>query len=156
MKARIRTILASFVLGALIGAAGLNWATGYHLDKAELEIKRIQANLADQAEKNTVLEKKLAVRQKLTINEITVYVNVDDEFEKLELESIIKKLLRELKGKQLKEVDPTLVVSIVDKRIVETQEHKYRLAVKGTLVSEKVIMYVEAAEIRDIPLSKPH
>lgn len=154
MRARIRIILASFMLGALIGAAGLNLATGHHLDKAELEIKRLHANLNDQSDKIAVLEKKLAVRQNLTINEIRVYVNLDDEFEKLELESNIKKLLRELKGKELKEIDPALVVSIVDKRIVETQEHKYRLTVKGTLVSERVIMYVEAREIKDVPITK--
>ena len=154
MNARIRIILASFVLGVLIGTAGLNWAIGHHLDKAELEIKRLRANLADQAEKITVLEKKLAARQNLTINEIIVYVNLADEFEKLELESVIKKLLRELKGKQLRDIDPALVVSIVDRRIVETQDHRYRLTVKGTLVSERVIMYVEAKEIRDIPITE--
>lgn len=153
MNPRLKLILASFILGALVGAASLNLILGQHLDTAELEIRKLRSGLADQYEKIALLEKKLAVRQNLIVNEIIVNVNLDNEFEKLEIESTTKKLLKVIKGKDLKELDPNLVINMIDKRVIETPEHKYRLTVKGTLISEKVIMYVDAEEITEVPMS---
>ncbi len=152
MISRLKFIIAGFILGFLVGAATLNLILGRHLDNAELEIKKLRSDLADQYEKTTLLEEKLAVRQKLTVDEIMVNANLEDEFEKLEVESTAKKLLKVLKGKELKELDPTLVINILDRRIVETPEHKYRITVKGTLISERIIMYIDAEEIKDVPL----
>lgn len=153
MITRLRLIIASFILGALVGAAALNLVSGRHLDNAELEIRKLRSSLADQNEKTNLLEKKLAVRQKLIVNEIIVSANLNDEFEKLEVEAAAKKLLKVLKGKDLKELDPNLVINIIDKRIVETPEHKYRITVKGTLISERIIMYIDAEEIREVPMA---
>lgn len=153
MTSRFKLIIASFTLGILIGASVLNLVMGRHLDNAELEIRRLRSDLTEQYEKTALLEKKLSVKQKLIVNEISVYANLDDEFEKLEVEAAAKKLLKVIKGKNLKELDPNLVVNIIDKRIIETPEHKYRLTVKGTLLSERVIMYIDAQEVSDVPLA---
>lgn len=154
MISRLKLITASFILGTLVGAAVLNLVLGRHLDNAELELRTLRSGLAEQREKTSLLEKKLEVRQKLFVNEIRVNINLEDEFEKLEVEAAVKKLLKVLKGKDLKELDPNLVINIIDKRIVETPEHKYRVSVKGTLISERVIMYIDAEEIKEVPLSK--
>ncbi|MFZ5641617.1 MAG: hypothetical protein ACOY4Q_13145 [Bacillota bacterium] len=102
---RVRAVLAGFLLGALVGASGLNLVAGRHLDRAELEI-----------------------------------------------ETAVKKLLKNLRGQEVHTLDPMLITNIVDRRFIETFDHKYRLTVKGTLVSEKIVMYVEAEELTENPL----
>lgn len=154
MITKTRLFLASFILGALVGSAGLNWVTGRHMDKAELEIRRLRSEVADHNEKIATLEKRLAIEQNFSVSEIQVYVNLDDEYEKLELETEVKRLLKDLRGKDLKDLDPVLVAGIVDKRIIDTGKHKFRLSVKGTLISEKIIMYIEVKEMKDIPINK--
>ncbi len=152
----VKPILAGFILGAVLGAAGLNLAAGRHLDEAELKIRILQSQLEDRTEQlanmqksMADLEKKLAARQKLVVNDIDVHVKYKNEYEQLEIETAVKKLLKNLMAKEVKTLDPILVTNIVDQRIIETGKHKYHLTVKETLVSEKIIMYVEAKEIKE-------
>jgi len=154
--ARFKTVLAGFVLGLMVGAAGLNLAAGRHLDQAELKIRILQSQLEDRTEQLSGmekaladLEKKLAARQRLVVSDIDVHVRYKDEYERLEIEAAVKKLLKNLMTKEVKTLDPILVTNIVDQRIIETGKHKYLLTVKETLVSEKIIMYVEAKEVKE-------
>ena len=145
---KIKTVTAAFILGILVGAACFNLLTGHRLDKAELEIRQLRAELDDKTEQLANLEKKLAVKNKASVVEdVDVQVIFKDEYEKIEISSAVEKLLKSVQGKEVKSLDPLLVANIVDGRTISTASHKYTLFVKGTLISETIIMYVEAKQI---------
>lgn len=146
---RIRGILAGFLLGILVGASGLNIAIGNNLDRAELEIRRLELQLEDQSEQLVDIEKKLALKGTMVVSDIDVRVEFPDEYEKLELEDQVKKILKNLRGKEVKNLDPLLISNMVDNRIINTDEHKYNMNVTAVLVSEKVILYLVAKEIEE-------
>jgi len=147
---RVKAVLAGFTLGALIGAAGLNLALGKHLDKAELEIRKLRLAYEEQTEQLQAAEKELAIKTRVAVvNEITVNVIFEDEYERIEIETAVRKLLRNLKGKEVSSLDPLLVSNILDGRTITTPDSKYILTVKGILVSEKIVMYIEAKEVEE-------
>ncbi len=147
---RIKALAAGLFLGILIGAAGLNVIMGSHLDKAELEILKLRAELEDKTEQLESAEKELEVKkQAAVVDEIDIHVDYSDEYEKLEIEAAVKKLLSDIKGQEVRTLDPLLVTNIVDERTIATDNHKYNLKVRGTLVSEKIIMYVDATEVKE-------
>lgn len=151
---RLSALIASFTLGILVGSAAVNLISGAHLDYAELEIQKLNTKLADQSEQITALEQNLAKRQKSSsINEIDIRVSFKEtkpanEYDKLGIEKSVKKLLRDVRGKEVSSVDPLLITNIIDRRTVESSNRKFLLVVKGTLISEKLIMYVEASQIQ--------
>lgn len=152
--AKIKAILAGFILGFLTGAAILNLLIGNNLDKAELKINKLQSELEDSSaqvidlEKELAnVEKKLTAKQKPVVSTMDIHVLLEDEFEKLELEAEVKKLLQDIRGKDVEALDPLLITGIVNGRTLSTAARNYRMTVKGTLVSEKLIMYIEANEI---------
>jgi len=144
-------VIASFIVGMLIGAAILNMFCGTHIDNAELEIQKLHTKLADQSEQITALEKNLEKRQKLAVTEIEVHAyfkdnEESDEYNQLEIEKIVKKLLKDIRGKQVSSLDPLIIANIIDGRTVEVSNSKFMLSVKGLLITEKLIMHVEMTE----------
>jgi len=147
---RMKALASGLFLGILIGAAGLNIVVGSHLDRAELEILKLRTELKDKSEQLESAEKELEVKkQAAVVDEINIHVNYSDEYEKIEIQSAVKKLLENIKGQEVQSLDPLLVTNIVDGRTVVTENQKYSLKVRGTLVSEKIIMYVDAEEVKE-------
>ena len=147
---RMKALASGLFLGILIGAAGLNIVVGSHLDRAELEILKLRTELKDKSEQLESAEKELEVKkQAAVVDEINIHVNYSDEYEKIEIQSAVKKLLKDIKGQEVQSLDPLLVTNIVDGRTVATENQKYSLKVRGTLVSEKIIMYVDAEEVKE-------
>lgn len=150
---RFKPILAGFLLGWLIGAASVSLLAGSNLDEAELEIRDLRLQVEDQTEQLTDMSKKLSdARRNLVVSDIDVHVDFPDEYERLEIETAVKELLKNLKGREVSSLDPALVANIVDRRLIEVAEHKYHLTVNGTMVSEKIVIHLTAKEIKEFSL----
>ena len=146
------SVIAAFIAGMLIGAAGLNLVAGKHVDNAELEIERLLEEAAEQAEQIISLEEALSERQKVVVTEIEVHTTFEkdrekDAFSALEIEKNVKNLLKDVRGKEVASLDPLLIRNIIDGRTVEISKHQLVLSVKCLLVSEKLIIYVEVSEV---------
>jgi|LFRM01.2.fsa_nt_gb hypothetical protein len=145
------SVIASFIFGLLAGAAIINLVCGTHLDNAELEIERLNALLAEQTEQIAALERTIAQQEEFTVTEIEVHVlfkdeKENDELSSLEIEKRVKELLKNIRGREVSTLDPILIVNIVDGRPIQVSNTEYILTVKSLLISEKLVMHVEAAE----------
>lgn len=145
------SVIAGFIIGILAGAAGLNMVTGTHMDRAELEIERLNAELAESYEQISALEKTLAQHKKAAVTEIEVHVafkdgNQRDELTTLGITKTVRELLTNIRGREVSTLDPQLIVNIVDGREIEISNREFVLTVRSLLVSEKLIMDVEAKE----------
>ncbi|PKM89869.1 MAG: hypothetical protein CVU87_04000 [Firmicutes bacterium HGW-Firmicutes-12] len=150
-----RSVIASFIIGILVGAATLNIVCGKHLEHAKLEIEKLEAKLADQTEQITALEKTLAQRQVLVVTGIEVHVSFKDEalneeYNTLEIEKSVNKLLKDIRGKKIPSLDPLLITSIIEGRSIKISNEEYILSVKSLLISEKLIIYVEITAKEDM------
>lgn len=148
---RWATLLAVFIFGFILGAAVLNYISGTHLDRAELEIQKLNHIRLDQTEQIKALENNLAEQKAITVNTIEIRIisekeSKTDPYNKLEIEKEIKQLLKNVRGQEISTLDPLLINNMIDKRTVTVSEHRYILSVKGTLISEKLVMYVEVQE----------
>lgn len=143
-------IIASFIVGLMVGAAGLNLVSGTHLDNAQLEIERLNAQLAEKSEQISALEETIAQQEKWAVTEIEVHVSFEDpkendELNTLEIEKTIKELLKNVRGRQVSTLDPALVFNIVNGRTIEVSNIEFTVTVKSVLISEKMVLNVEAA-----------
>lgn len=143
--------IASFIVGMLTGAAVINLICGTHVDNAELEIERLNALLAEQNEQIAALEATIAQQEKLAVTEIDVQVSFPDkkeadELSTLEIEKTVKELLKNIRGREVSTLDPLLIVNIVDGRPIQVSNAEFVITVKSLLVSEKLIINVEAEE----------
>jgi hypothetical protein len=144
-------MIASFIIGVLMGAAALNLVSGTHLEKAQLEIERLNAQLAEQSEQITALEETIAQHEHLAVTEIEVHVSFkdpkqDDELHTLGIERTIKELLKTVRGREVSTLDPVLILNIVDGRSIAISNVEFTVTVKSLLVSDKLILHVEAVE----------
>lgn len=145
------SVIAGFFVGILVGAAALNLVYGTHIDNAELKMERLQEEILEQSEQIATLEKALSQHQNLAVTEIEVHVTFEgdkdyDEYTKLEIEKTVKDLLKEVRGKEVSSLDPLLVRSIIDGRTVEISKLEFILTVECMLVSERLIIFLDAAE----------
>ena len=144
-------VLAAFVLGLAIGAATLNLISGTHLDTAQLEIERLNVKLDEQSKQIATLQETIAQHQEFAVTEIQVAVSFkdaaqNDEINALEIEKTIKDLLKSVRGREVSTIDPVLLVNIVDGRTIEVSNVDFKVKVKILLISEKLLMHVEAEE----------
>jgi len=145
------SIIASFIVGLMVGAAGLNLISGTHLENAQLEIERLNAQLIEKSEQISALEETIAQHEKWAVTEIEVHVSFkspkhNDELNTLEIEKTVKELLKNIRGREVCTLDPTLVFNIVNGRSIEVSGVEFIVSVESILVAEKLEMYVEAAE----------
>jgi hypothetical protein len=142
------SVIASFIIGLLVGAATLNLVCGKHLDQTKLDIEKLQEKLADQNEQIITLEKTIEQSQVLVITGIEVHVRFKDEdlnedYNILEIEKAVKQLVKDIRGKEVSSLDPLLIKNIIEGRTIKISNEEFLLSVKSLLISEKLIIYVE-------------
>ncbi|NLW25420.1 MAG: hypothetical protein GXY91_09355 [Clostridia bacterium] len=146
-----KKILALFILGVVIGSAMTNLAIGYQLDKLYSQKLNLEAQLADKEEQIKVLEEKVSEANRwLIVQEIQVEITLpersfpDKQQLELEIEKIIKNILKNVRGQKVSQLDPMVIWNIVDQRKVEVLGYQFTLEVQGIIVSEKVVFYIFA------------
>lgn len=145
------SVIASFIVGILAGAAVINIVCGKHIDHAELEIERLHSQLEEQSEQIATLEETLAEQEEFAVTEIEVHVTFkdkkqNDELNTLGIQKSVKDLLKTVRGREVSTLDPMLIFNIVDGRSLQVADTEFIVTVKSVLVWEKLVMYVEAAE----------
>jgi hypothetical protein len=143
-------LMVSFIIGVLIGASMVTWWVGARIDYLMLQNEKLQATLDTKETQIKKLEENLASKQRFVVKDIQVEVSFPDEkeedsFVQLTLERKIVEMLNDLWGKEVSTLDPALIANIIDSRTVQVDQQQYHLTVtRGPLVSDKVLIYVEA------------
>jgi len=143
-------ILAIFTLGAIVGASLMNFQIGQKIDQlhqqndvlvSEVEDKEIMINELDKSLKSLEGEK-------YVVKSISIHIELEkeDEFTQLELEKQVKDMLLSIIGRELEEIDPLSVPTIINKRRVLIENTEYLLEVENSLISEEIVMYIKATK----------
>jgi len=151
-KMKSKYFLISFgtglIAGILIGATALTILASYRMDKLYENLAALENVINEKDAKLKKLEESINTMYfVLQDTEIIVeFIGEDagDEIDRIEIEKAIKEKYTELLGKEVKSIDPDLVVKVVDQRIFKLDEKEYRLRVSKLLLSETLKLWVEA------------
>ncbi|MDK2823224.1 MAG: hypothetical protein PWQ67_1465 [Clostridia bacterium] len=146
--------LALFTIGVIVGAVLTTLAIGYQMEKIHNENSYLKVQLDEKENQIKALEDKVSEAKRwFIVKEIEIDLELpqrnfaDEENLKIKIEEQVKDMLKNIRGKRVKELDPQVIWHIVDKRKIEALGYHFTLQVKGVLVSEKIIFYVYAKYI---------
>jgi len=134
-------------IGILMGTAAFNTFVSYRMDQLYKRIALLEQTVQD---KNAILEKfeKNINTRSLIIKGIeVVLVFSGDEIDKILIEKNIKDKYSTLLGKEIKNIDPNLIIEVVDKRIFKIEDKEFKLRVNRLMITEilKIWISVEQA-----------
>lgn len=150
-KIKRKYLLMSFgvgiIAGILIGAIGLTTLVSYRMDKLYEYVATLENTINEKDFKLNKLEESINTMY-FVLQDIEIVINfsgedTEDEIDKIEIEKAIKEKYTELLGKEVKSIDPDLVVEVVDQRIFRLEEKEYRLRVTKLLLSETLKLWIE-------------
>ncbi len=139
--------LTGLIAGMLIGSAILTVIVSYRVDEQYRQITYLENTIQ---EKDTQLEKleQSINTQDLILKEIEVSLtftenkdeNIEeeqiDEIDKIDIEKAIKEKYSSILGKEVKNIDPDILIEVIDKRIFKIENREYRLQVHKLILTE--------------------
>jgi len=139
--------VGGILIGILIGIAAFNILVSYRMDQFYNRIAFLEQTVQD---KNAVLEKfeKSINTRSLIIKGIEVVLDFSgDEIDRLLIEKNIKDKYSTLLGKQIKNIDPDLIVEVVDKRIFKIEDKEYKLKVNRLVITEILKIWISVEQV---------
>lgn len=143
--------IASFIVGAVVGAAVLLLLRGHDLDQLYLRMAQLRVENSQLQEEVDSLKNDLADRQKQSVRKvrkIEVTAEASDEFTKLSIAKYVKERTRPLLEKELAYLDgnPQLITGLVDGRICTVQNQPYLIHVESVIIGETLFIWVKGTK----------
>jgi len=144
--------LVIFILGFLVGGIYVNIRLGEQVDNLSQANNSLRDELADKQNELQQLKDNMAQKniQVVTAIQPIISLPVDklNKYEemsvRLEIEKNIKDWLKSLFGQEVRSLNYLLIPEIIDGREMEIESKKYRLQVKILVITDKIIIYVDA------------
>jgi hypothetical protein len=136
------------LIGSLIGTVIFTVLVSHRMDEHYKKIASLESIIQD---KDAKLEKLEASINSYTIvlKNIEVQLihkeNEIDEMDKIDIQKVIREKYSTLLGKEVKTIDPDILVEVVDKRIFKIENKEYRVYVEKLILTEilKLVVRVE-------------
>ncbi|MBS4021428.1 MAG: hypothetical protein KGZ79_03255 [Dethiobacter sp.] len=127
------------VLGVLLGAISMNIHLASRLDTLYLDREKLRVSLYETTERLKKIEAQWQDHRTMLVREVEIQFSKEtqDVFLEVALRQAVIKLTQELVGEKLDLLSPYLAVQLLDRRIVEADNGRYRLFVRTLILSEK-------------------
>lgn len=141
-----RAIAAAFIVGVLCGAAVLAPLAAQRMQDLQLQQALLVQELVRYRGRLERLQREQGAPAPVVVRTAEVELLWSDEAVRLDLQEQLTPLLDGLEGRPLAGIDPYLVHSIFDGRLVELEDGRYQLTVKYFVLSEhtRVVLGVTA------------
>lgn len=146
-------LLASLCIGIILGAALVNILTAKKIDQLYLQKAELEVKVKQHETKLKNLSESLERRQTRVIENINLFVTLDDQHKKIKLEEMVNDLLGHIVGKDLNKVDPMLVYKILDNRIIDLQGESYSIKVELIVMDTNLDVFIALDPIPKTPES---
>ncbi len=168
------SFITGIICGTLVGASVLAVIVSYRLDNQYKRITYLETTIEDKDARLKKLEESINT-QDLILQDIEVNLNFNetqdnttneqnnkgplkntsegeidniDDIDKIDIEKNIKQKYNSLLGKQIKNIDPDIIVEVIDKRIFKIEDREYRLKVEKLILTETLRLYINV-ELRE-------
>ncbi len=133
-----------FLLGVLVGAASLVPLVGGRVEELEVERRRLQLDL-DKAQRDL---KQLQNAKQSWTNPVVrsvewEWANVDERGLQFKLEERLKPLVQGLVGREVRGLDPVLILGLLRDRTWKIGEKEYRPELKAAVIGEEIYLLLE-------------
>lgn len=137
--------ITGLLVGTLIGTVTITILISYRMDQQYKKIIFLENTIQDRNEKLEKLESSINSYAVVLKNiEIHILDNKEiDELDKIDIEKAIKEKYTTLLGKEVKTMDPDILVEVVDKRILKIDKKEYRVNIKKLILTESLKIYVD-------------
>ncbi|MEW6423716.1 MAG: hypothetical protein AB1523_03070 [Bacillota bacterium] len=161
MNAHLKQLAATFLIGLLVGGAGVNSLVGKQVDHLSLVNGTLREELAVKEKELEQVKENLKSRQKQVISALDVHVSLaagkqasgyDQKKVQLFVENKVREWLQPVLGQEISALNHLLIPRVIDLRQVELDGVKYTLKVKLVVVGQRTIIYLEAAPAPENPL----
>ena len=127
-KTDLLRLLASFILGFIIGITLFNLLITPQLDQLIYEKNKLLTKIENQQTQLEKLEESLAQEKKKIIQELEIEINTKlDKHIKQELKQKIFKILDSLIGRNINKIDGNLIANTLNERIIIIEKNNYEL-----------------------------
>lgn len=147
------TLMLGGILGFSIGACLLNALLSYRIDNFYNEILYLNTVIEN---KNARLERlETSFNNKFIMTDIKVYLSYSnnikeeettselDELDKVTIENAILAKYRKLIGREVKDIDSSILADIIDNRIMKTDHAEYKLHVTKIVLTNTLELWVD-------------
>ncbi len=139
----ILCFIAGLVTGLLIGTAILSIIVSYRMDMHYKKIAYLETTIQDKNARLEKLEKSINT-QYIILKDIEIILIFDgDEMDKIEIEKAIKEKYSTLLGKEVKNIDPDILIEVADKRILKIEDREYRLHINKLILTEILKIFIK-------------
>lgn len=134
---------AGIITGVLIGTTALSIVVSYRMDIQYKKITYLENLIQDKDARLEKLEESINT-QEIIIKDIVIDLIFDgDEIDKIHIEKTIKEKYGKLLGKEVKNIDPDILIEVVDKRIFKIEEREYQLEVVKLILTYTFKLFVK-------------
>lgn len=150
-KMKRKYLLMSFavglIVGTIVGAIGVTTVVSYRMDRLYENVATLENVINEKDAKLKKLEESINTMY-FVLRDIEIIIqftgeDAEDEIDRIEIEKAIKDKYTDLLGKEVKSIDPDLVVEVIDERIFKLRGKEYRLKVNKLLLSEILKIWVD-------------
>lgn len=146
MGRRAVAIVAAFVVGALCGAVTLAPLAAQRIQRLQLQQGLLVQELSRYRGRLDRLQEQQGWVPPVVIETAEIELLGPDEAVALELHDSLQPLLDGLAGRPLSDIDPYLVYSIFDSRLVELADRHYLLTVRYLILGPQTRVVLAVAE----------
>lgn len=141
---------ALFILGLLVGMMIMHSLQGKELEQLYWEKENLKVELYEKMEQIKKIEEQQETLLPPTVREIKLEINLEEgDFVEPELKRQIYDLVKGLLGQEVLTLPYPLVFNILDNRIVEMDDKRYRLDVEAVILGETLVYYLQAKKSID-------
>ncbi|MEW6662745.1 MAG: hypothetical protein ACOY9Y_15830 [Bacillota bacterium] len=142
-------VFSALVLGLITGSSLMVVVLEERLKAAYLEIQQLSMTVNQQ--KASLEQLKKQGPRVFIVKEVEELVDNPDEVLRLAVAEKVHNILKDFIGREVRELDPFLVYHLFDRRIITVGETSVLLTVKALMISEKLMLYVQAVEQKPRP-----
>lgn len=142
-KGMLLTILTGIIIGFMAGAVAVNALVSFRMDMYHQQIKYLERVIDEKNIKLEKFEESINKKRYILKDVEIILLYEEDGIDKITLEKNIKEKYSMLIGKEVKTIDPDLLVEIVDKRIMIIKDKKYKLKLSRLMLAEVLKIWIE-------------
>jgi len=152
----VKRLLSALLIGMLFGAVCMNLYLRQRLDELYISREKLKVELYETTERLKKLESQDKQKQNvIRAIEIQFMKENGDPLTELALETAILELTQNLIGEEIEKVHHTLVIHLLDRRILEVDGKRYQLQVKTIVIAPKMTFVLNYVADPDADADQP-
>jgi len=152
----LKIMLASILLGFVLGASSMVLVYSERMDKLFLERAYLNIEMEKQSEELARLKNSISQNKWRLINDVTLHLSISekDEHALLKIKQLCMDILKDLIGKNLDNTDPMLVYHMLNGRSFNVNNTVYHVKIDFIIMAEHLEVFAASVK-EDSPDERP-